>query len=103
MIPNGKSCLIDYGLRALTIFLLADADTALVRKAWLADAQGMNYVLSTYVEGRAPLYPKIDSISFDKNDQRYKNNIAARLQKGLSKKELLFIRYHFNWHWMHCN
>jgi hypothetical protein len=69
---------------------VADADTGLVRKAWLADAQGVNYVLSTYVEGRAPLYPKIDSISFDKNDQRYKNDIAARLKKQLSKKETSF-------------
>jgi hypothetical protein len=69
---------------------VADADTGLVRKAWLADVQGVNYVLSTYMEGRAPLYPKIDSISFDKNDQHYKNNIAARLQKRLSRKKASF-------------
>lgn len=68
----------------------ADADTGLIRKAWRADAQGVNYVLGTYVAGRTPLYPKIDSISFDKNDQRYKHNIADRMQKQLSKKRSSF-------------
>ena len=68
----------------------ADADTGLVRKAWVADAQGVNYVLGTYVEGRAPLYPKIDSIGFDKNDLQYKSAIVAKVQKQLSKKRSSF-------------
>ncbi|WP_127128894.1 YdcF family protein [Pseudoflavitalea rhizosphaerae] len=68
----------------------ADADTGLVRKAWRTDAQGVNYVLGTYVEGKAPLYPKIDSIGFDKNDQEFRNKIAAKLQKQLSKRRSSF-------------
>ncbi|QEC41706.1 YdcF family protein [Pseudobacter ginsenosidimutans] len=68
----------------------ADADTGLVRKAWRADAQGVNYALGTYVEGKTPLYPKIDSISFDKNDQEFRNEIAAKLQKQLSQKKTTF-------------
>lgn len=62
----------------------SDPDTSFIRKVWYADARGVNYVLGTYIEGKIPLYPKIDSISFEKNDAVYKQKIAAKIQEQLA-------------------
>lgn len=67
-----------------------EADAVFVRKAWEADAKGINYVLGIYLEGRAPLYPKIDSISFSKDDPAFRDSVAAGLTNILKNKSSVF-------------
>lgn len=40
-------------------------------KAWTQDAEGVNYAISVYADGKKPNYPNIDSISFNAHDPRY--------------------------------
>lgn len=40
-------------------------------KAWEQDAEGVNYAISVYAEGKKPLYAAIDSISFDVKAKSY--------------------------------
>ncbi|MGN6420895.1 MAG: YdcF family protein [Pseudobacter sp.] len=66
--------------------LFADeSDTGFIRKCWIADAKGVNYILATYVEGSAPIYPKIDAISFQSNDTAYRSKIALSVRKILKR------------------
>lgn len=67
------------------------ADTIFVRKAWEADARGINHILSTYIEGRAPLYAKIDSISFDKNDPAFRDKVTGCVNDVLKNKSAAFF------------
>ncbi|OQP45049.1 hypothetical protein A4D02_34395 [Niastella koreensis] len=84
----------DSALRACVQQLKADGhyalfttndDTAFIRKAWQADARGVNNILRVYVEGYAPLYPKIDSISFQKDSPAFRDSIVARVEKVLDR------------------
>lgn len=68
-----------------------EADAIFVRKAWEADAKGINYILGIYIEGRAPLYPKIDSISFSKDDPAFRDKVAAGLASVLKNKSSVFF------------
>lgn len=43
----------------------------LLLKAWEQDAHAVNYAIEVYIEGNAPNYPKIDSISFDVKNKDY--------------------------------
>lgn len=40
-------------------------------KAWMQDAEGVNYAIGVYAEGRKPNYPNIDSISFNVHAGQY--------------------------------
>lgn len=57
-----------------------EPDTSLVRKMWQTEVNGIAYILNTYIDGKKPLYPKIDSISFDKDDPGFR----AGLKKSTS-------------------
>lgn len=70
----------DYGL------FNNEDDTGVIRKAWMADARGVNNILGIYIEGRKPLYPKIDSISFQKDDPVFRDSIAASVKRILNSK-----------------
>lgn len=63
-----------------------EADTIYIRKAWQTEARGINYILGTYIDGRAPLYPKIDSISFRKDDPIFRDSISASVSRLLDKR-----------------
>jgi hypothetical protein len=67
------------------------ADTLFIRKAWEADARGINHILSTYIEGHAPLYPKIDSISFNRNDPAFREKVAACVSDALKNRSAAFF------------
>ncbi|MBO9199375.1 MULTISPECIES: YdcF family protein [Niastella] len=71
-----------------------EADSGFIRKAWEADALGINYILQTYIEGNEPLYPKIDAISFVKDDPVFADSVKAIVTKISSFKyrTLLFYR-----------
>lgn len=60
-----------------------EADTGFIRKAWEAEARGVNNILGVYIEGRKPLYPTIDSISFKKDDPVFRDSIAATVKRIL--------------------
>jgi len=64
----------------------SEPDTGFIRKAWEADARGVNYILGVYIGGRKPLYPKIDSISFQKDDPVFRDSIAVRVKDILDHK-----------------
>ncbi|WP_205511602.1 YdcF family protein [Longitalea arenae] len=68
-----------------------ETDAVFVRKAWQADAKGINYILGIYLEGRAPLYPKIDSISFSKNDPAFRDSVAAGLARLMKDTSSAFF------------
>lgn len=70
---------------------MKEPDTAFVRKAWETDARGIAYVLNTYIAGKKPLYPKIDSISFDKADAGFRDKVAATVQKVMKNKSGAFF------------
>lgn len=75
-------------LRAKNVYQLfaAQADTGFLRKCWNADAKGINNILATYIEGRKPIYPKIDAISFQPDDTAFKSKVAAAVSRRLAEK-----------------
>ena len=75
-------------LRAKNVYQLfaAEADSGFLRKCWTADAKGINNILATYIEGRAPIYPKIDAISFQLNDTAFKNKITESVNRRVADK-----------------
>ncbi|MFT3824194.1 MAG: YdcF family protein [Chitinophagaceae bacterium] len=54
------------------LFQNLPADEMLV-KAWTQDAEGVNFAIGVYAEGKKPNYPLIDSISFTTRDPRNPN------------------------------
>jgi len=62
------------------VLFKGEDDTAFVRKAWETEVRGLNNILGVYIEGRTPLYPKIDAISFQKDDPAFRDSIAAGVQ-----------------------
>jgi hypothetical protein len=70
----------------------AGADTSFIRQVWLADAAGINYILGTYIEGKAPLYPKIDAGSFKNDDPIFRNKIGRAVNKLLAGNAKTFYR-----------
>ncbi len=57
-----------------------DADTALIRGAWTDISSGINNVLDVYIAGKSPRYPKIDSISFEKGDTYFNQQVKDRAE-----------------------
>lgn len=53
---------------------LPEAD--MLVKAWTQDAEGINFTIGVYAEGKKPNYPNIDSISFNIRDPRNNNAFA---------------------------
>src|ERR1700754_4351808 len=53
-------------------------------KAWIQDAEGVNYAIGVYGEGKKPNYPAIDSISFNLHDPRNLNLYAGFLYNTAS-------------------
>ena len=72
------------------VLFKGEGDTIFVRKCWEVEARGINHILSVYIEGHAPLYPKIDSISFDKNDPAFRDQVAASVKKVLKYHSVVF-------------
>lgn len=68
-----------------------ESDTGFIRKCWTADARGINNMLATYIEGRAPVYPKIDAISFERNDTAFRSKVANSVKVGLNRNGSLFF------------
>ena len=57
-----------------TYILFAQLSPAeMLAKAWIQDAQGINFTIGVYAEGKKPNYPNIDSISFNTRDPRNNN------------------------------
>jgi hypothetical protein len=70
---------------------MKEPDTTYARKAWQTEARGIAYILNTYIAGQKPLYPKIDSISYDKNDPAFRDKVAATVQKVMKNKSGAFF------------
>jgi hypothetical protein len=72
-------------LRAQHAYALYDSlpDTALLRRAWRDAAAGINRIFDVYVEGAAPRYAKIDSISFNKSDTAFLRQVRTVVQHRL--------------------
>ncbi len=54
------------------ILLDSKSDEEMLVGTWTMEAQGINSILQTYGLGKAPLYPKIDSVSYDPNSEDYR-------------------------------
>lgn len=61
------------------------ADTALLRFAWERTAAGMNYIFDTYLAGKRPRYPIIDSISFRVDDPSFISLTEKMLDRQLAE------------------
>ncbi|MDF3078447.1 MAG: YdcF family protein [Sphingobacteriaceae bacterium] len=66
-------------------------EDSLLRNAWEQDAAGINNVLATYMEGKAPRYPKIDAISYNVDDLEFKSAIRKSVKKLFRKHQKLFF------------
>ncbi len=42
----------------------------MLERAWIQDAEGINFAIGVYAEGQRPNYPNIDSISYDTRDPK---------------------------------
>lgn len=57
-----------------TYILFKNSDPAeILVKAWEQDANGINFVIGVYAEGKKPNYPNIDSISFNTKERSDSN------------------------------
>jgi len=54
------------------ILLDSKSDEEMLAGTWITEVQGINGILQTYGLGKAPLYPKIDSISYDPGSEYYR-------------------------------
>lgn len=61
-----------------------DADTAFIRKAWQDVTTGFNHIYQVYLQGVAPRYPRIDSISFRPSDPAFFQVVKTNLKPVLS-------------------
>jgi hypothetical protein len=86
-IGNAVRALKKNGLYPLFIM---EPDTAYVRKVWQLEARGIVYILNTYLGGQKPLYPKIDSISFGKDDAGFRDKVAAGVEKAIKNNSGVF-------------
>lgn len=51
-------------------------DGELIDKAWKESAAGVNHIIDVYAKGQKPLYPDIDSTSYDIRSKTYKRLIT---------------------------
>ena len=58
-------------------------DRALVRRAFVDAAKGMNHILKVWGLGEAPLYPKIDSASYPPGDKFWKETMGDLVRTAL--------------------
>ena len=52
-------------------YVEANTPALTLQDAWMADAAGINGVIDMYALGKPPIYPNIDSISFNVNQKNY--------------------------------
>lgn len=62
---------VDENILASKKYSAAGTAVATLQNAWLADANGINGVIDMYAFGKPPIYPKIDSISFNTKEKNY--------------------------------
>jgi len=60
-------------------------DTAFLARVWKDAAAGINRVFDIYVEGEAPRYANIDSISFKRGDTAFNRQVKLVLREMSSK------------------
>jgi hypothetical protein len=60
----------------------------MLAKAWTQDAEGVNFAIGVYAEGKKPNYPNIDSISYNvhdpKDSNKYRYNYVGLLYNTAS-------------------
>jgi DUF218 domain len=54
----------------------AGDDAALIAGAWRETAAGLNRIVETYAQGKAPRYPKIDAVSYDPASESYRRLVG---------------------------
>ena len=73
--------------------LYADkADTTLLSLAWKDAADGVNYILNAYTNGKGLRYPVIDSATYYVASPTYRSMIQRVMEQGGKKKPGLFFR-----------
>jgi hypothetical protein len=55
---------------------VAGDDAALIAGAWRETAAGLNRIVETYAQGKAPRYPKIDAVSYDPASESYRRLVG---------------------------
>jgi hypothetical protein len=75
------------------ILLDAKPDEEMLVSTWIAEAQGINGILEVYGLGKPPLYPKIDSVSYDPASDYYRGVLheAAWMVKTADGDRSLFF------------
>jgi hypothetical protein len=52
------------------VLFQGETEPDMLAKAWTQDAEGVNFAIGVYAEGKKPNYPAIDSISFNIHDPK---------------------------------
>jgi hypothetical protein len=92
---NAKMHQLLAALRAGGHYTFYDAQTDMdfIRNVWNDSALGVNGILDTYIKGKHPRYPAIDSISFPDNDAGFRERVRrqlAELVKQYTRQDLFF-------------
>ena len=69
------------------------SDEEILIKAWEDAAKGMNHIINVYGRGMKPLYPKIDSIGYDKGSLFYRRLIdinSNSIANNIKNMDLFF-------------
>jgi hypothetical protein len=64
---------------------LLKPDTTFLRDAWNSVAIGVNKVLDVYIKSKKPSYANIDSISFSRNDAKFRSEVHNMLANEVKK------------------
>lgn len=88
--------LVDRQLRESGVFELYrdKPGDELLAQAWADEAQALNHVLEVYGEGHAPLYSRIDGISYDPHSKEFGQQVhsaAVRVRKSIHKHDPFFV------------
>jgi hypothetical protein len=59
------------------------SDTSVLRLAWEETAAAYHHIIDVYIAGKPPTYIKIDSISFQKTDPAFRQQVKALFAKQL--------------------
>lgn len=75
--------MINKHMRPSGYFIIYDKsdNASLLETAWKEAMRGINHIIEVYGMGKAPLYPAIDSVSYDVRSERYGRLLTIVYQK----------------------
>lgn len=69
-------------------------DAEMIGVAWDEGVKGMNRIMDVYGNGKAPMYPRIDSVTYDVRSKNYRDAIclwASETRSGAARSKQFFF------------